>query len=207
MTEKFGKNYFYGRIDSNYINYEKMNASKYFNSVICFLKNQRLGKILDAGCAFGLLLRELRPFFDELYGFDISSYAIKRAKKIAPEANLKIADLNEELPYRDNIFDCITVFDVLEHTKKFEESFKRLTRKLKKGGYLIISVPIDNWFTNIIAFLDNDKTHFSILREKEIIQIVKRNNLKIISKKHSITVPIFYRIPYVPGSLELILRK
>jgi len=213
MAENFGenyfdKNYFYGNKKSNYINYDNLNTSKLFGSVIHFIEKQKLkGRFLDIGCAFGLLLKEVSPFFSELYGCDISKFAIKEAKQKIPNANFKLVNLEKSLPYADESFDCITVLDVLEHTKNFELNFKKIVKKLKRGGYLIVSVPIDKWPRRLFSFLDKDKSHISILKESNLEHIIKKNKLEIISKNYFCPFPIFYKIPHIPAAIELILRK
>jgi 2-polyprenyl-3-methyl-5-hydroxy-6-metoxy-1,4-benzoquinol methylase len=181
MIEKFGRSYFYGFERSNYINYEKLNPSKLFKGAIFFINkhNIRGGKILDVGCAFGFFLKEVSSYFDELHGFDISKFAIKKAKKIIPKAKLKVVDLEKSLPYPDDSFDCITAIDVLEHTKNFEKNFEKMVKKLKKNGYLIISTPLNEWPRKIFGFLDRDKTHISVLKEHELIKIVKKINYQL----------------------------
>jgi 2-polyprenyl-3-methyl-5-hydroxy-6-metoxy-1,4-benzoquinol methylase len=210
MVEKFGKDYFYGNKESNYSDYDKLNPSKQFKNVISFIKNQKLkGRFLDVGCAFGLLLKEVSSFFDEIYGCDISQFAIKKAQQKVPKAHLKLTDLDsvDDLPYPNKFFNCITALDVLEHTKKFEDNFKKIVAKLKSGGYLIISVPIDSWPRKFFGFLDKDKTHISILKEDKIMKIVSKNKLTVISKKHFCPIAFFYRIPYIPAEVELIFKK
>ena len=209
MTEEFGRSYFYGLSKSNYLNYEKMNPSKLFEGIIYFVRkhNIRVTKVLDVGCAFGFLLKELSSVFDELHGFDISEFAIEKAKKVIPEASLKIHSLEDPLPYPDNNFDCITAIDVLEHTKDFERSFGKLVKKLRKGGYLIVSTPLDDWPRRYFGFMDTDKTHISVLKEQELNSIIKKNNLKVIDKRYYLPFPLIYRIPRIPFSIEVLLRK
>jgi len=208
MTEKFGEDYFYGKKESNYSGYDKLAPSKQFKSVISFIKNQKLeGRFLDVGCAFGLLLKEVSPFFDEVYSCDISQFVIKKAKQKISNADLRVVNIEEDLPYPDDMFDCITALDVLEHTHSFEKSFANLVKKLKRGGYLILSAPINNRLREMFGFLDKDKTHISVLSESEIIQIIKKHKLKIIRIRHFFPFPIFYRIPHIPVAVELILKK
>ncbi|MBN1245012.1 class I SAM-dependent methyltransferase [Candidatus Bathyarchaeota archaeon] len=109
MIEEFGRSYFYGFSKSNYLNYEKLNPSKLFEGITYFVKkhNIRVNNVLDVGCAFGFLLKELSSVFDELHGFDISEFAIAKARKVVPEASLKILSLEDPLPYPDDSFDCI----------------------------------------------------------------------------------------------------
>jgi 2-polyprenyl-3-methyl-5-hydroxy-6-metoxy-1,4-benzoquinol methylase len=209
MTEKFGRSYFYGFSKSNYLNYEKLNPSKLFEGILYFVRkhNIRVNKVLDVGCAFGFLLKELSSVFDELHGFDISEFAIEKAKKVIPEASLKIHSLEDPLPYPDNNFDCITAIDVLEHTKDFERNFGKLVKKLKKGGYLIVSTPLDDWPRRYFGFMDTDKTHISVLKKQELNSIIKKNKLKVIDKRCYLPFPVIYRIPRIPFSIEVLLRK
>jgi 2-polyprenyl-3-methyl-5-hydroxy-6-metoxy-1,4-benzoquinol methylase len=209
MAEEFGRSYFYGFSKSNYLNYEKLNPSKLFEGILYFVRkhNIRVNKVLDVGCAFGFLLKELSSVFDELHGFDISEFAIEKAKKVVPEASLKIHSLEDPLPYPDNNFDCITAIDVLEHTKDFERSFGKLVKKLRKGGYLIVSTPLDDWPRRYFGFMDTDKTHISVLKEQELNSIIRKNNLKVIDKRYYLPFPLIYRIPRIPFSIEVLLRK
>lgn len=208
MTERFGKNYFFGKKGSNYSNYEKLNHSERFKSLISFIEHHEIkGRFLDVGCALGFLIKEASPYFDELYGFDISRFAIERARQENPMADIRIIDLNKPLPYPDESFDCITALDVLEHTRHIEKNFEKIVKKLKKGGYLIVSMPIDSWPRKLFGFLDKDKTHISILRENKLLQIVEKNRLSILRKTRYCPAPVFLRIPYIPAEVELFLRK
>lgn len=70
-----------------------------------------------------------------------------------------------------------------------------------------MSVPINNRLREMLVFLDKDKTHISVLSEPEIIQVMNKHKLKIIRTRHFCPFPIFYRIPYIPAAVELILKK
>jgi 2-polyprenyl-3-methyl-5-hydroxy-6-metoxy-1,4-benzoquinol methylase len=208
MSETFDATYFNGKSKSNYANYEALNPAKHFRSVIAFIKNQNLrGRFLDVGCAFGLLLREVAPLFAEVYGCDISHYAISKAQQTIPDANLRVVNIEKTLPYPDETFDCITALDVLEHTTTLEQSLANVTQKLKKGGHLILSVPIHSVFRQLLGFLDKDTTHRSVLTASQIIRIVEKNRLRIVRRRHFLPFPVVYRIPYIPAEVELILRK
>jgi 2-polyprenyl-3-methyl-5-hydroxy-6-metoxy-1,4-benzoquinol methylase len=209
MEEKFGRDYFYGNKESNYYNYDTIDASLAFKSGISFIKDNNFsgGRILDVGCAFGIFLEEVDPFFDKIYGCDISKFAIEKAKEKLPEADFKVVDVEKSLPYEDDFFDCITAFDVLEHTKNLEKSFENIVSKLKDGGYLIMSMPINCWPRKIFGFLDKDKTHISILKGKELVQIINKNELEIIKKDYFLPFPIVHKISGIPAEVEFILRK
>jgi 2-polyprenyl-3-methyl-5-hydroxy-6-metoxy-1,4-benzoquinol methylase len=209
MTTEFGRSYFYGFSKSNYLNYEKLDPSKLFEGILYFVRNHniKVNSVLDVGCAFGFLLKELSSVFNELHGFDISEFAIEKAKKVIPEASLKIHSLEDPLPYPDNNFDCITAVDVLEHTRNFERNFGEIVTKLKKGGYLIVSTPLNEWPRRYFGFMDKDKTHISVLKETELAGIIKKNDMKIIDKRYYAPFPFIYRISGIPFSIEILLRK
>jgi 2-polyprenyl-3-methyl-5-hydroxy-6-metoxy-1,4-benzoquinol methylase len=209
MSEEFGRGYFYGLSESNYLNYEKLNPSKLFEGILYFVKkyNIEASSLLDVGCAFGFLLKELSSVFGELHGFDISEFAIEKARKIIPQASLQILSLEDTLPYPNDNFDCITAVDVLEHTRNFAKSFAEIVSKLKKGGYLIVSTPLDEWPRKYFGFLDKDKTHISVLRECELNNIIRDNNMRVIDKRYYAPFPFIYRISNIPFNIEVLLRK
>ena len=169
-----------------------------------FQNNKCIEIQLLCTCYWG---ESLSSVFKDLHGFDISEFATEKAKKVIPKASLKILALEDPLPYPENQFDCITAVDVLEHTKNFEISFKKLVRLLKKGGYLILSIPLNEWPRKYLGFMDKDKTHVSVLKEKELKTIIRKNKMKIIDERHYLPFPIIYRIPKIPFSIEILLRK
>jgi SAM-dependent methyltransferase len=205
--EKFDKDYFYGRKKSNYPNYEKINPSIKFETATSFIKKEGIsGRFLEVGCAFGFLLSEMAPFFDELYGCDISPFAIDKAKERNPTVDLRVVDIEESLPYPDTFFDCIAAMDVLEHTESFEDNLSKLVSKLKRGGYLIVSSPLDAWPRRLFSVLDRDDTHISIPKESRLKEMINELDLIIVCEKKYAPSPL-RKIPYIPAQIELILRK
>jgi len=206
--EKFDADYFYGKKNSNYSNYEKIDPSETFKTVISFISKEGItGRLLDVGCAFGLLLQETDRFFDEVYGCDVSRFAIDRAREHNPGADLRVVDIDEHLPYPDEFFDCITALDVLEHTRSFEESLRRLVNKLKPRGHMIISTPIDAWPRRLFGSLDRDKTHISIPKESRLKESIHELELTIIRERKYAPFPILREIPRIPAQIELILSR
>ena len=206
--EKFNADYFYGKKKSNYSNYERIDPSKRFKTVISFISKERItGRLLDAGCAFGFLLLETNCFFNEVYGCDVSQFAIDKAREFNPGADLRVVDIEEHLPYPDEFFDCITALDVLEHTSSFEESLRRLVTKLKRGGHMIISSPIDAWPRRLFSSLDKDKSHISIPKESRLKEFIQELKLVIVYERKYAPFPFLKEIPRIPAQIELILRR
>lgn len=207
--EFFSKDYFFGGKNSNYLNYNQWDNDRHWRPMIKQIEKLKVGgKILDVGCAFGFFLKRLQPYFNELHGIDISDFAIQRAKKEVPSAQYRQINLNnQELPYFDEYFDLITAFDVLEHTNSIEKSLQKITKKLKKDGYLIISLPLkDTWAGKIFRSSDKDKSHVSVPKKKDLLNVVEKSGLKILEKNYFLNV-MFFKLRRIPRSIELILQK
>ena len=68
-------------------------------------------RVLDAGCAFGLLVEALRRKGVEAYGIDISEYAISQvAAEVKPYC--RVASAGQPL---EEMYDLIVTIEVLEH--------------------------------------------------------------------------------------------
>ena len=205
----FLKDYFIGGKKSNYQNYNWWDHDLNWKHIIKAVKNRGIkGRVLDIGCAFGFLLKRLVPYFSELNGLDISSYAIDRARKEVPNAKLGVFDINlDELPYPDNHFDLITALDVLEHTHSIKNNLLKIRGKLKNSGYLIITLPLkDTWAGKFFGYFDKDKTHISVPSFEEMLKIVNNSDFEIVEKRTYFNL-IFIKLNFIPVNLELLLRK
>lgn len=97
------------------------------------------GKILDIGCGteapLSYYLSEKKKV--EVFGGDISPKIVSSSKRFAKNANLSIF-VAERLPFGDEEFDAVYMFDILEHVKNFSKSIVEAQRVVKKGGYIFI---------------------------------------------------------------------
>lgn len=205
----FAKDYFFGLKNSNYLNYSHYDNDLFFRSIISKIKKYEIkGKALDIGCAFGFLLKRIDKYFTELYGIDISGYVLKRAIVEAPSAKIEKIDIeNDELPYPDEYFDLITALDVLEHTKSPEKNLNKIVAKVRKRGYLIITLPVrDSLIGKAFGIFDKDYSHVGILSREELFKIIKNANLEIIEENYFLDL-VFLKLKYIPTHIELLLQK
>lgn len=107
------------------------------------------GKLLDIGCGAGDFIEAFSYYLPKLNltATDISQKAIENAKKRGIKAKFIVADA-EKLPFKNNFFNIVTCFDVLEHVKNPSVMLKEINRVLKPGGIFHAFIPTeDNVFS------------------------------------------------------------
>ena len=113
--------------------------SKYIKYIKKYLGNENK-TFLDVGCGNGSVLNIFNhEGYRNGYGIDISRLFIKEGREKGLK-NLYYYD-GTKLPFKENFFDLIGSFNVLEHTKEPEEFLKDQVSKLKKEGILIVACP------------------------------------------------------------------
>ncbi|MBI4620205.1 MAG: class I SAM-dependent methyltransferase [Desulfobacterales bacterium] len=104
------------------------------------------GRVLDVGCGPAIFIHELLERGCQVWGVDISHKMIEHAKKILGENELtaKVEFLvgdTEHLSFPNNFFDCVLCVGVLEYIDNEKKSLEEISRVLKPGGELILTVP------------------------------------------------------------------
>lgn len=107
------------------------------------------GKLLDVGCAMGTFLSIAREKGWETYGVDISAYATAYArKKLA--LNVFTGELSD-LNFHEQMFDVITLWDVLEHFPDPSYQLKQVHRLLKDDGIVFINTPNEEGLLRLLG--------------------------------------------------------
>ena len=122
------------------------------------LRFRRGGALLEAGCGFGLFLREATAHFDCM-GCDASEYAVREARAHLPGA---VPLFCASLPGLElgRGFDVVAAFDVIEHIADLPPVFDNAARLLRPGGLLVFTVPVyDGPLGWLVDRLDHDETH------------------------------------------------
>jgi 2-polyprenyl-3-methyl-5-hydroxy-6-metoxy-1,4-benzoquinol methylase len=98
-------------------------------------------KLLEAGCGTGDFLFHSKSQF-EVYGFDLSVFAIEKARENNPELSHRLLSGRiEDLEYPNAHFDAICLWDVIEHIWNPAQNIAHLMKYLKPNGYLFFSSP------------------------------------------------------------------
>jgi len=95
--------------------------------------------VLDAGCGTGAHLAALSLARSRAVGLDFSRGMLRVAQRVAPNAGLAQADLNEELPVQRVAFDVVLSALVSEHLSNLRRFFTEAFSVLRRGGRLVFS--------------------------------------------------------------------
>lgn len=99
------------------------------------------GKILDCGCGYGFWTRRLEPYCEFVVGVDVRD--IFDRDKMSPKLDFALAS-GYQLPFSNESFKCVVLFDVLEHIESDLNVLSEIHRVLENGGYLVLAVPNKN---------------------------------------------------------------
>ena len=121
-------------------------------SILKYLKKlKKSGKILDVGCATGFLLDEARKEGWEVYGVELSTWAVDYARQKLQLPNITQA-LLKDANYPDNFFDVVVLKDVIEHLTDPKGTFEDIRRILKPTGIMCCNTPdIDSFVSRLLG--------------------------------------------------------
>ena len=94
------------------------------------------GRVLDIPCGQGALVERLKAQGFEVFCGDLDPewYRIEGG-------HFHQVDLNDNLPYKDQTFDCVTCVEGIEHLENPHHLVREISRVLKPGGQTIITTP------------------------------------------------------------------
>lgn len=159
--------------------------------IISLIPSDSNQKILEIGAGVGntLLFIKQNKMAAEVMGVELMEFAESNQKHPLID-KFQIANIeHENIQAPDEYFDVIICADVLEHLIDPWTMVEKLTRYLKKGGLMIVSVPnIREWKTlSGIVFGGRfkyqpaggimDKTHLRFFCKKDIWQLLNTTHL------------------------------
>lgn len=130
-------------------------------------------KVLDIGCGFGILLRQIVS--KDKVGIETNDFIINECQK----QGLRIikADVEQGLPFSDASFDIIIMNEVLGSLKNPRYVLEECHRTLAPGGKIILTTPVKSIF-----FHDIKPTHyFSEVTTSQFRNLVRKSGFRIIS--------------------------
>ncbi len=100
--------------------------------------NRQSGKLLDIGCGYGFFLEMAGEKGWDAYGLDLCQAAVGYANSRGLKAE---GSGLFERAYKDEEFDVVTMFYVLEHLPNPARYLQEISRILKPKGILFLRVP------------------------------------------------------------------
>jgi SAM-dependent methyltransferase len=102
-------------------------------------------RILEVGCGTGGNLSLLRQF-GEVSAMDASPDAVEKAASISGgHCRIEIGECPDRVPFADERFDLICLFDVLEHVEADVKTLAILSTRLSSHGSMVVTVPAYRW--------------------------------------------------------------
>jgi len=177
--KKFWKD-IYDKEEDHWVNKEPSNLTK--KIIIRYDKFDKIGKVLEIGCAAGIDTFILATIANKVVGIDIVPEAIKIAKenlkeqpkKIRDRVTFKVGDA-EHLDFKDGEFNFVYSLSVL-HTTNINKSLKEIRRVLDDDdGKAVIYVFIGKGDKELSPkeFIFACEKYFNIVEEPEKIKVKK----------------------------------
>lgn len=144
------------------------------------LDKKHKGKVLDLGCGLGGFLPSLKSLGFDVYGaeidFDSLLYCVKRGFPQCTQID------SSALPFADDSFDLVTMFDAIEHIEDDHQTMAEVARVLKPGGKVIISVPAYQFL-----YTNNDRVaqHFRRYSRKSTRILFENASLEVERNSHA----------------------
>lgn len=189
------KNYFFkeGYFDARFLTYTYFKYLKnktYFSSFI----HKDCGLILEIGCGSGIFINNVTQ---EIVGMDVNFPTLRNIKRDKPRQMLVQADARH-LPFKNNSFDFIMSFSVLEHIREPQLVLDEIYRVSMKKGLVTAQVDdrIPIIYDPINAFMKGlfDKKidgygmyglgHCSVLNTRQWLQLLSNSGfgqIKVLS--------------------------
>jgi 2-polyprenyl-3-methyl-5-hydroxy-6-metoxy-1,4-benzoquinol methylase len=170
---------------------------------------------LDVGCAYGYAVDVLKKLGYDTYGVDISKYSLQKAKEFF-SADFLVCDVQKSLPFREDVFDLVTCFGVIEHLTCPLLAIKNMFASCK--GMIICTTPnriVEKPVKKIMG--DFDETHINVKTQKEWKEYIKSLNSSFfkvepffdasLRVKDELLFFKSFKIPYFGLDLRILIKK
>lgn len=176
------------------------------------------GKILEAGCGNGRILRYYHNNGYEIIGFDFIKVAIDKLKKTDSSLNVEVGDITK-LRFPDKSFKYLLAFGLyhnLEHG--LEDAISETCRILTTDGLVCASFRADNIQTRLTDWLTNRRRnskdsidsrvfHKMNLTKNEFSSLFENNGFQIEHIYPVENMPILYKFPFFRAKSHKIFNE
>lgn len=167
-------------------------------------KYEQQGNILDVGCSVGLFLQVTQSHGWKSYGLELSKDSVDIARN---KYGLNVAvGTVEKNNFKNNYFDAITMWEVIEHVPDPTKTLSIVNTLLKADGILVMSTPnIDGLYPQLSYLVSKIINYWPHPEPPHhLFQFSKKTLTRILEKTgFSVLEIIDNRQPIMPAHDEL----
>jgi SAM-dependent methyltransferase len=141
-NELAGDEKFYQLLSKSYPNYYGTTRWEYAESINIVNRND---VCLEIGCGRGYFIKAIESKCSDVFGLELNSQAIN--EKVC-QSEISLEDISVHAERVGQKYDKIFTFQVLEHIPNPQRFIANCLLMLKPGGYLVISVPNDDYIVH-----------------------------------------------------------
>ncbi len=134
------------------------------------------GNMLELGCGEGRGVKELMPLVDKYTALDKIGEIVEKLQSENPEGIFTQAVFPPFNDLKDNSFDSIVTFQVIEHIQDDELFLKEMARVLKPGGMALLTTP------NIKLTLTRNPWHIREYTAEQLTRLAEKYFPKVEMK-------------------------
>lgn len=136
-------------------------------------------KVIEIGAGTGNVARYLKQNnYKNVSVGEMHLNGLKYAKSYGMEDCYQFDLL--DTPFEDE-FDVVNMFDVLEHIEDDDKALQNVSKMLKGGGKIVITVPSHMWLWNRDDAIAGHKIRYT---KKELIKKLEDNGFEIITARY-----------------------
>lgn len=148
----------------------------YFSLSKNYIKDK---KVLDLGSWTGPYTTLIYNLAKEITAVDVEEKALNVLKKNLPKVKI-VKAFSNKLPFKDNEFDVVTFWDVIEHipVNSEQETLREINRVIKFGGYLFLATVNKNFWSDLLdpAYYLAGHRHYT---QKNLSEMLKDCGFKV----------------------------
>ena len=151
-------------------------------------------RVLEIGCGTGGMLGPLSRYGD-VHGLDISHDCMQFCRERGFAR--MVTGSGYQLPYADNSFDLVTLFDTIEHIPDDRQVLEEARRVLRPGGQVFISTPAYQFLYSQNDRIAHHCRRYTVYRDRHHPVTVPIEDLCTIARPERLSSSVRRHLPLV----------